>query len=294
MRRWRASCSLLVTAVLSCVVVARPRAQAPFTFEAASVKPNQSRACDRDGTLAGARFVMTCSTLRELITFAYPREDGRLRFDADLAGGPSWINVDRFDVAAKIPAGAGLGIDAGNTGAGRVTSADLAAIERVRQMAQALLVDRFRLTVHNELRELAVYELRMNRADGRLGSQLKTVDVDCATQRGSSSAPCGGFRMLGPGHIVGHGVTTSLLVQFLEAPSGRRVFDRTALHGTFDVELQYAPDRVQLRRPETPAAEPPGVSVFTAVREQLGLKLESTKASVDVLVIDRAEKPTPD
>jgi uncharacterized protein (TIGR03435 family) len=134
----------------------------------------------------------------------------------------------------------------------------------------------------------------MDRNDGKLGPQLKKVDVDCVAQRGGGGAPCGGFRTMGPGHILGHGVTTSLLALFLEAPVSRRVFDRTALQGTFDVDLQYTPDRLQRAGPGAPATDPAGVSVFTAVREQLGLKLESTKGPVDVLVIDRAEKPTAD
>jgi len=289
---------LLLTIVLTSVF-APPRvhgqAAPPSTpaFEAASVKPVESRVCRRDGNLAGGQFVMTCTTLRELIVFAFPRQDGRVRSESEITGGPSWINGDRFDVVAKAPQGQGVGIDVGNSGPGKATSADLSAISRIRVMAQALLADRFKLAAHNELRDLDAYELRMDRNDGRPGPQLKKIDGDCSSQR-SSGLPCGAFRTVAPGHIVAHGVTMAQFGQFLEVPVSRNVFDRTALQGAFDVELQYTPDRPQGPGPEKPAADPAGVSVFTAVREQLGLKFESTKAPVDVLVIDHAEKPTSD
>ena len=254
-------------------------------FETASVKPNQSATCDRDGSFAGGRFVMSCSTLRELITVAHQRADGRVRSDAEIAGGPAWINTDHFDVIAKLPAGQGIGVDSNAVGAGAATPAVLTGVNQMRIMLRALLADRFKLAVRNELRELPVYELQMDRRDGRFGPRLKKVDVDCVSQRGfgANGGPCGGFKVLAPGHIVGHAVMLAVLAQFLEVPISRNVLDRTRLQGTFDVELQYAPP-----------GDTNGVSVFTAVREQLGLKLESTKAPVDVLVIDRAEKPAPD
>ena len=288
---------LLTTVFMSVLALPRlhgqapPRSDATLAFEAASVKPNKSPNCDRDGTLAGGRFVMSCATLHELIVVAYPRQDGRSRFDTEITGGPSWLNADHFDVVAKAPEGQGVGTAGSNAGA--ATAAELSAAGRMRQMVQALLVDRFKFAVHHELRDLAVYELRVDRNDGTLGPQLKKVDVDCVAQRGRGTF-CGGFRTLGPGHIVAHGVPMSLLTTFLESPVSRNVLDRTGLQGNFDLELQYMPERLQIRGPAPPATDPNGVSVFTAVREQLGLKLESTKAPVDVLVIDHAEQPTPD
>jgi uncharacterized protein (TIGR03435 family) len=288
---------LLTTAFMSVLTLPRLHAQATLAFETASVKPNDSRACDRGGGFAGGRFAMTCSTLRELITVAYPRPDGRLRFETEITGEPSWVNADHFDVIAKVPEGQGVGIDAGIAGAGAVTSAVVSAIDRMRAMLRGLLADRFKLAVRNEQKDLPVYELRMDRSDGTLGPLLKKVDIDCVALRGRGTpgtAPCGGFRTLAPGHIVGHGVPIALLATFLEMPVSRNVLDRTGRPGTFDVELQYAPDRLQIPGPNAPAVDPAGVSVFTAVREQLGLKLESTRAPVDVLVVDHVERPTPD
>jgi uncharacterized protein (TIGR03435 family) len=237
---------------------------------------------------------MTYSTLRELVTFAYPRQDGRLRYEAELTGGPSWLDSDHFDVIAK--AGVGIGTEAGDVPAAAATGAERSAIQRVQLMMRTLLEERFALAVHDELRELPVFELRLDRTDGKPGPQLKRVDVDCVALRAQSAAEgrgCGGFRASGPGHISGHAVTLSTLAQFLEGPVSRNVFDRTGLQGNFDLELQWTPEG---RRPgaEGPAGDTSSVSVFTAVREQLGLKLDSTKAPIDVLVIDRAEKPTPD
>lgn len=217
MHRWLAIL-VVVAAATRLSGQSPPRADATIIFEVASVKPNQSRGCDRDGSLAGGRLVMTCATLRELLVAAYPRQDGRSRFDTELTGGPSWMNADHFDVV---------------------------------------------------------------------------VDVDCVAQRGSGQF-CGGFKTSAPGHTIAHGVTMSLLAQVLEMPVSRNVVDHTGLQGRFDVELQYTPDRLQLRGPDVPANDSNGVSVFTTLREQLGLKLEPTKAAVDVLVIDHVEKPTPD
>jgi uncharacterized protein (TIGR03435 family) len=293
---------------------AAPTSEAAPAFEAASVKPNLSRDGERGASFTGGRFAMTDATLRDLVTFAYQRQDGRLRSESEVTGGPVWLNSDRFDVVAKAE-GMGVGIDGGNTAAGAATAAELSGIIRVRMMLRGLLADRFKLTVHNELRELAAYALLRSRNDGTPGPQLKAVDIDCAAlrtsalplpARGRGNTFCGGFKQIGPGHISGHVVTMAMLGVFLEGSVSRNVFDRTGLRGTFDVDLQWTPD--QLRDFKASAGLPPGTlprvngvqfdpdgpSIFTAIQEQLGLKLESTKAPVDVLMIDHAEKPAPD
>ncbi len=247
-------------------------AQAPPAFETASVKPNPSPTCDRDGSMAGGRFIMTCATLRELMIVGYPRDkSGRSRADNEFAGGPSWQTTDRFDITAKVPEGRGTTFDTGNTAAASMTASQASAALRIREMLQPLLAERFKLAVHHETRNLPVYELRMDRKDGGPGPRLKKVD---GTPRG--------FKTMGPGHFVGSAATLAMLAQFLEPSVSRNVIDRTGLQGAFDLELEYAP------------TDPAGVSVFTALKEQLGLKLESTKAPIDVLVIDHADKPTPD
>ena len=173
---------------------------------------------------------------------------------------------------------------------------------RVRLMLRALLADRFKLTAHSEFRDRPIYVLVMDRKDGKLGPQLKKVDVDCAALRdragraptsGAAVSPCGGFRALGLGHSTGHAVTMSMIAALLEGSVGRNVFDRTGLGGKFDVDLLWTPDQPQgPGAPEVSAGAVNGPSIFTAVREQLGLKLDSTTGPVDVLVIDHAEPPT--
>lgn len=265
-------------------------------FEVASVKPNKSRDGERSGDLVGRRFTMTYATLRDLVYFAYQRQDdGHLRYDSQISGGPSWINSDRFDVVANAE-GMPAGLDASNTGAGAATSREIAGIDRIRLMMRTLLADRFKLTVHNELRELPIYALVIDRNDGKLGPQLRKVDVDCVALRESGSdAPCGGFRGLESGHYTGRAVSMTMVAGLLEGRVGRMVFDRTELVGKFDVDLQWTPEQAQ--RPgdlDLPPSDLNGPSIFTAVREQLGLKLESVKGPVEVLVIDSVEQPTPD
>jgi bla regulator protein blaR1 len=293
------------------------RAQVPDTkppaFEVASVKPNKSLDGDRNFGLASGRFTATHATLRELVGFAYQLQDGRLRHDSQISGGPNWINSDHFDVVAKAE-GDSFGFDASRIPAGAARPGEISAIDQVRLMLRTLLADRFKLTVHNEIRELPIYALVMARSDGTLGPQLRRVDLECVALRddGRGSPPepgkaiCGGFRGLGPGGTTGHAVPISLLAKNVEGSVDRIVTDRTGLTGRFDVDLQWTPDQLRQFKgsPDLPPGtlpqingfpfDPNGPSIFTALQEQLGLKLESTKGPVDVLVIDHVEQPTPD
>jgi uncharacterized protein (TIGR03435 family) len=168
-----------------------------------------------------------------------------------------------------------------------------------------MLADRFRLTVHNETRQLPVYALVVARRDRRLGPQLHKVEIDCAAEyenaRGRvppepGKAACGGFTGRGPGRMTGHAVTMSMLATSFPGSVGRIVVDRTGLGGVFDLDLTWLPEQMP-QRAEPPSNAPlpaDGPSIFTAVQEQLGLKLDSQRSPVDVLVIDRAEHPTQD
>jgi uncharacterized protein (TIGR03435 family) len=169
-------------------------------------------------------------------------------------------------------------------------------------MLRAFLLERFALETHREIQTLPAYALVLDRQDGRLGSELRRVDVDCAALRaakqdpqGRNGTPCGGFIALGPGHYTGHGVSMAMIAKQISAATGRVVVDRSRLDGVFDLNLEWRPDDVHIADdPGAPAANPFGVSIMTALREQLGLKLESAKVPVDVLVIDPAEAPIPD
>jgi uncharacterized protein (TIGR03435 family) len=173
-------------------------------------------------------------------------------------------------------------------------------------MVRTLLADRFKLTVHDEVRDLPVYALVTARSDGRPGPQLRRVEVDCAALYDDGPRPatpgpgkdaCGAFRGLGTSRITGHAVTMLMLANLVVRGSvGRMVLDRTGLSGAFDLDLEWTPERTALSADASPGAPPAseGPSIFTALQEQLGLKLDSRRGPVDVLVIDHVERPTED
>ena len=174
-------------------------------------------------------------------------------------------------------------------------------------MLRTLLADRFKLVMHKETKELPIFELVVARQDGKLGPQLRPAAVDCAARaaaaaRGekpppASSGPPGpgscGISM-NPVSVSGGGATMEMLAGILEGPSQRLVIDRTGLTGNWDFAVKYTPERSQL----PPGVEPPvpidwnGPSLFTAIEEQLGLKLRPSRGPVEVLVIDSVERPT--
>jgi uncharacterized protein (TIGR03435 family) len=307
-----ATAALVVATSVVIGVLKTPRlqlhAQAPGAgrpaFEVASVKPNKSRDGQPGGGLTpGGRLTFENATLRDLVTLAYQLQDGSLRHDSQISGGPSWINADRFDIVAKadIPDG----VDA-NRPVGATRPADIAAIDQVRLMVRTLLADRFKLAVHNETRELPMYALVMARSDGRPGPQLRQVEVDCAALYGGGRRPappepgkaeCGAFRGLGTSRITGHAVTMPMLANLVVRGSvGRMVLDQTGLGGAFDLDLEWTPDHTSLPGEASPGAPPTseGSSIFTALQEQLGLRLDSRRGPADVLVIDHVERPTQD
>jgi uncharacterized protein (TIGR03435 family) len=300
-------------------------AQAPVAagntpmFEAASIKRNKSG--DGRMQLGGppGRFTATNVPVRNLIQNAY-----RLQ-PFQLVGAPGWIGTDRFDIVAKADGT----LDPPPFAADQQTGPS-----RLQLMLRALLAERFKLMAHTETRELPVYALTLARSDGRLGGQLRRSTTDCATlaltRRGGPGGapgpggtgalakggpdgrgiglgpgpmpaqgerpPCG--VRVGPGSIMAGGVSASQLARELSSWLNQIVVDRTGLTGTFDVDLTWTPDQFSQGRGELPsgsvAIDPSGPSIYTAVQEQLGLKLESQQGSVDVLVIDHVEQPTED
>jgi uncharacterized protein (TIGR03435 family) len=299
---------LLVTGVVAIIVAGGPRAaflgaqvpqpgaEAPANpaFEVASIKQNKSgEGFIRIGMAPGGRFTANNVPLRQLILMAYQVQPFQI------VGGPSWMTSDRFDIVAKGP--------------GDLPPPTPGAVGPVQLMMRTLLADRFKLTVHNEQKEMPTYSLIVARADGKLGPQLKRSTTDCAAIMGAAGRRGGpppppainepvqcGMRVL-PGAVSAGGFPLSQLAQFLSTTVQRIVVDRTGLTGNFDVNLTYTPDQMPQGRgdpppgaPPLPAIDPNGPSIFTALQEQLGLKLESTKAPVEVLVVDRAEHPMED
>jgi uncharacterized protein (TIGR03435 family) len=251
-------------------------------FEVASIKPNKSS--DPPGGIGpepGGRFTARNMTLRALIRTAYNLQDYQI------SGGPDWVHSDRFDILAK---------------------GDSNAIVRSGPLRR-LLAERFKLTVHTESRELPIYALVMADTDRKLGPRLSKSDVDCAAilkQRGPVLPPppsvpgrpplCMGTGS--PGRMSSSGSTMPGLASDLARVVGRTVLDRTGLVGGFDLDLEWMPEfqpAVTGASAGTDIALPnDGPSIFTALREQLGLRLESTRGPVNVIVIDRVERPMED
>jgi uncharacterized protein (TIGR03435 family) len=148
----------------------------------------------------------------------------------------------------------------------------------IPRLIQSLLEDRFKLQVHRETRRLPIYVLTFARKNHKLGQKLTPSTLDCAKQM----AKCGfnGAR----GHMSGGWLQMSAITNLLQSLTERVVVDRTGLDGRFDVDLEWSPDQTATDKP----------SIFAAVQEQLGLKLESDTGPVNVVVLDHIERPTED
>jgi uncharacterized protein (TIGR03435 family) len=273
-------------------LAARPDTQAPPSrpsFEVASIKMNKAGGGKGSSTSVGTgdvlrpqgdRLLTRNATLRTIIRYAYGEPNGDQDFVVSLEaarviGGPSWIRSDAFDIDAKLPP--------------RPTTPR----ERTLMM-RTLLEDRFALKVHLEPRTMPVYALVRARSTGVLGEQLRprpdkcVQDVDRVTRQ---PIQCGlRFRA---GYVFGTGVFMPGIATGLFQVVDRVVIDRTQLTGRFDFEVRYgeAPgigqpaDRQASPNPDAP-------SIFVAVQEQLGLKLEATRAPIDVVVVDSVRRPS--
>jgi len=259
-----------------------------LTFEAASVKPNKSIERNRGaGFQPGGRFLARNMTLRSLVGIAYGTPQPLPSFR--VVGGPAWIDSDGFDIEAKAVGD----FQETQGGPGFSNSGEL--------MLRTLLADRFHLKAHTEMRDLPIYALVQARSNGSLGPRLSRSNVDCdaavaaavaARAAGATPSPADrpvcAFR-----GFTGSGVTLGQLSAVLTPLLQRVVLDRTGLSGRFDVDLALTSE--QLRRPDAPGGSDASLdspSIFTTLQEQLGLKLESTKGPVEVVLIDVAEHPT--
>ena len=258
-------------------------------FEVASLKQNKSGMGKVSiQTLPGGRFTAENITLRGLIRFAYQLEGARL------TGGPSWLDADRFDIVAKAENG-----DLGEP----YLAEQRGEASRGQMMLQSLLADRFKLRVHTEGREQAIYALVLARRDGTLGPELRPSTLDCRMAAPRADAPSPGRTSCGiriggaPGTIVAGGASIGQVARTLATWVERVVVDRTELSGEFDFTLRWTPDQMaegfgkKVAAGGLAPADPNGPSIFTAIQEQLGLKLDAQKGTVDVLIVDSAEHP---
>jgi uncharacterized protein (TIGR03435 family) len=268
---------------------------ASVRFEVISVKPNPTGRAGMTQTriLPGGRYIATNMPIRLLVGQTYQVQSYRL------IGGPAWFETEAFDIVATA-------------------DRDLSPANGQRPLndaLKALLSERFKLVVHMETRQLPAYALVLAGKDGNLGPNItRSARTDCAAvlaevaaararegsagpppppPPGGQAPPCGIVNM--NGMFALDSGTPLMLTNVLSAELNRKVFDRTGLTGLFDVRLTWTPDVLPAGPlpPENPPIDPNGPSIFTAVREQLGLKLEPMSGPVDVLVVDRIERPTP-
>ena len=259
---------LVATLLVAAIAVGRPVAQelpplpVAAAFEVTSVKRVTDPSVQISARSSSNGRLSAVFNVKTLVQLAYGYPD-TLR-DAQVVGGPSWIDTDRFEINATFEGPIGLA-----SGGPPV---------RLLAMERGLLADRFKLKVHRETRPLPVFDLVRSRADGRLGPRLVRSDGSCAPN-------CGVKRSV-TGAMTAKGIAISrfaLLISFL--PDVQRVVrDRTGLTEAFDIDLEFA------RTPADQDLAP----LMTALKEQLGLELKAATGPVDVIVIDHVEPPSPD
>jgi bla regulator protein blaR1 len=231
-------------------------------FEVATIKPSRPEAQGRAITLRGRQVITLNTPLEYLISFAYGVNAKQIE------NLPDWAREDRYDITA-VPENEGLPND-----------------KQLKTMIQKLLADRFKLGFHRDKKELSVYAITVDKG----GPKLTKNDT------AGNSLPGIGFQGLGV--MPGRNATIADLASVLQTVVlDRPIVDQTGLQDRYDFLLRWTPDEFQftglgvaIPKPSDNATAP---DLFTAFREQLGLKLDSTKAPTEVLVIDRAEKPTP-
>jgi uncharacterized protein (TIGR03435 family) len=281
------------------------------SFEVISIKPSAPNPGGaRGGGARGNRYTMSAATLRTLLQSAYQRiSPGTPASQLQIVGGPNWIDSDRYDIQATVDCGGG------------VLSRD-----QVQLMVQSMLEDRFQLKAHMETRELPVYDLVV----GKDGSKIKASadQTPQALSAGGPPQPCGpapappsgqpptpplnpsspNFVMPRGGMMVmsnptgittqGTAVPLATLINTLQQTVGRPVIDKTDLKGLFDYKLQFSHEGLAAGPSSASAAVSAGTttapdpipSIFTAIQD-LGLRLESSKGPLQVLVIDSVQKP---
>jgi len=258
------------------------------SFEVASVKRNDS---GQNGgmmrMLPGGRMNAVNFPVRQMIIYGWQLSAPQI------IGGPAWINTDGYDVIAKIDGNA------------KPVAPGTGQVDPLQMAMRNLLADRFKMKSHLEMREMDVYALVLARPGGH-GPKLIQSPQDCAAQaaaaRGAPPPPPGPLPELGKpycgiasggGRIRFGGLNSTMIAQSFNPWAGRIVVDRTGLEGSWDFELRFTPPQ-RGAGPDAGAAGSDLPDFFTAVQEQLGLKLEASKAPIQVLVIDSIERPTED
>lgn len=250
-------------------------------FDVVSVKPNKSGSGAMRIMFNADGYSASNASPNMLIQMTYgTRQDLIL-------GAPGWADSSRYDFDAKV-AGSDLDI------LKKLTS------EQRRSMLLPALADRFKLKVHNETKQLPVFELVVAKG----GSKLKEAtpgDTYANGIKGTDGTGHAGMMRMGPGQLTGQGVPIATLVNLLAQQLRQTVIDKTGLTGTYDLDLTWTPDPGSSPMFKGNDGAPPradsapdsaGPSIFTAIQEQLGLKLQSVKGPVETLVVDHIEMPS--
>ena len=260
-------------------------------FQAVAIKENHSG--DRFSFVSpapGGRFRAVNAPLVRIMVFAYGIPESRL------VGIAPWIRTERFDIEAT-------------------TSGEM-PFEKLRMAVAGMLADRFKVAIHREIRESPIYTLVLSRSDRKLGLALALSEIDCPAaaaavraatldaQKNGEAPPrppsigrgvrptCG--LVVADHSLQGTGARMSELASSLSCCVGRMVVDRTGLAGVFDFEVRWAWD-VRNGQPSADAASTPdgGLSIFAALQDQFGLKLDPDRGPVEYVVVDRVDRPTP-
>jgi bla regulator protein BlaR1 len=271
-------------------VAAGPASERP-AFEVASIKVNDSTDNIVLARTVPGRYTATGTTAKMLITFAYNREP------AQVSGGPSWINTEKFDIDAKEEDSIAQQLQ---------KLPPEQARDQVRLMVQSLLADRFGLVVSRPTKEVPIYALTVAKGGATLTPSKLPPLPDGFPAAGAIQLPRSpnpkpsdlpqGIMMVGRGRLTGNGISITQLVNGLSSQpefSDRVMVDRAGLTGKYDISLQWMPENPRPAiNPNEPAPDPDAPSLFTALEEQLGLHVESTKGPVEMLVIEQIAEPT--
>jgi uncharacterized protein (TIGR03435 family) len=254
----RASITAVVV-LLATALRAQSGDQKPLAFEVASVKPSIGDGAPGVAFEPGGRFRAVHADVFSLIALSFANGPRALS-SSEIVGAPDWTRAEHYDINAKV-------------------SDELAASDpnglsaKLPALVRTLLQDRFKLAVHRERRDSQVYVLRAPPLTSKLGRVpvCEQTRVECQPS-------------VGVGHIAARSLSIDQFVTILSLNVGRTVVNDTGFTGAFEINLEWSPDQLVTDKP----------SIFAAVEEQLGLKLEAVRRPTDVLVIDHVEKPTPD
>jgi uncharacterized protein (TIGR03435 family) len=261
-------------------------------YDVATIKPTLDTEGNTKFRFTPGGISLTGVPIQMLLTEAFSAEDDHI------IGAPGWVKSKPFDVEAKVPPE-----DA--------PKLDKLKFDERRAMLLPLLEERLNLKYHHETREMTSYMLVVGKGGTKMKASAVQPPADVKPADGAAGAPAGDaaaqrpqqrrmLRMMGPGQLEAEGSDTQMLARVLSRQLGRTVIDNTGLTGNYDYTLHWTPDDAPPPMPGGGGGTPHsdnggdavGPSLLTAVQEQLGLKLESTKGMVDVIVIDHIDPPS--